>query len=787
MTRKKSLLTELAERRIPQILGMYVAAVWLAVEIGDWMSERFDVPTQFSSYVFVILISFLPLVALLAWGHGRPGKDKWTQKQIIFIPFNSLLAWFAVTTFIQPVDKVQATEILSLTDVQTGKMVDYEVARSGMSQKVYGFFWENKTGDETLDWLSYGSMWMVAKDLMRNPIISIRTPYESPALLSAITSKGYDRALGEPLSLDLSIANDRDSQWMIKGQILQDEGKISFEASLYDVVSGALLTTISSSYDDWLFALDDVAEQLAKVILNKANIKVDANVIPDMPISQHISNNLAAIESVIDSLNAVALDNDFEQGISHLKMALSSDEKLAEAYVLLIDYYRGMGDFASAKSAAESALKLEYNLSQETLLKVKANYYAINGETDKAIKVLENWVKLYPKSADALQILGANYMVIGHRLDDALSTYQKLAELQEINSTALINQARIYRLKGEQANAIKALNAYLLSSPDKAEPHLEMASTYLQFGDIAAAKSHFEDASLMSFNDIDADLGLAKVMALEGRILDAIQALDALRLKADNDADRVKILTEKENLLFYLGRLEEAMQVLDEMRAISQSFMPPLSLNLMFGSKKISYLAYLQRFDEAWAAYADMQAETKPPFNQMLEIIAKSVHDLAGNFEQSAASLKRFEKFKNEFQMNVYDQFIYASRAIEARHAGKFEEAIELHDQAINESNQSFLTLNSLYVVDELKYQKALTLFEFGKFQSAINIIDETLQRNPILGQSMLLKARALYELGALEEAIDLTEKIKSIWQDADADFKDLIELKAFEEQIAAT
>ena len=88
MTHKKSILAELFERRVPQILGMYVAAVWLAVEIGDWMSERFDVPAQFSSYVFVTMIALLPMVGMLAWAFGRPGKDKLNTKQLVFIPFN---------------------------------------------------------------------------------------------------------------------------------------------------------------------------------------------------------------------------------------------------------------------------------------------------------------------------------------------------------------------------------------------------------------------------------------------------------------------------------------------------------------------------------------------------------------------------------------------------------------------------------------------------------------------------------------------------------------------------
>ncbi len=782
MTEKKGLFAELIERRIPQILGMYVAAVWLAVEIADWMSERFDVPTQFSSYVFVIMIAFLPLVGLLAWGHGRPGKDKWTQKQIIFIPFNAVIAWFAVTSFIKP--EVQATELMSLVDEQTGEMVQYEVAKSGLNQKITGFFWENETGDASMDWLSYGAMWLVSKDLMRSPIITIQTPYDSSSIMNEVRNKGFDDAIGEPLSLDLSIANDRDAQWMIKGRILKDGAQVTFEASLYDVVTGALVTTITSAYDDWLFALDDVAEQLGAIILKQANIT--PSLIPDLAISEHVSNDLNAINLLIDSLNSVTLDNDFEAGVAALKSALESDQSLAEAYVLLIGYYRGLGDFEAAKKASEAALKLDYKLYQEDQFMVKANYYAVSGEQDKAIKVLENWAKLYPESADALQALGSNYIMVGNRLDDALVVFEKLNELQEASDSALLNQARIYRLKGDKDKALAALSIYESKNPNEAGPHLEMAQTYLQFGDIDAAEAQFEEASLLSLNGIDADLGLAKIMALRGDVEKSLNELTDLVDKAETDEDKVKILTEKENILYLTGRFYDAMDVLQQMREVSKSYMPPLAQALMFGGKEVAYLATLQKYDEAWALLEEIQGNTKPPFDRMLIFMAKSVHDLQGNDEKSAEALREFELFLEEFQMTVYDQFVLSSKAIEKRKAGEFEAAISLHDQAINESRQSFLMLNSLYIIDELMYQKALTLFEAGDYAATIEILDATISKNPLYGQSHLLRAKALHAIGETADAKLAIEVSKNIWQAADKEFKELGELQAFELSLAA-
>lgn len=778
MTHKQSLLAELIERRVPQILGMYVAAVWLAVEIGEWMSERFAVPAQTSSYIFVIMIAFIPLVGLLAWGHGRPGKDKWTQKQLIFIPFNIAIAWFAVVSFIRP--EVSATEIMSVVDTQTGEVMEYEVAKSGLNQKVTGFFWENNTGDEQWDWLSYGAMWLVSQDLLRSPIISIQTPYDSATILNQVKKQGYEDGVGEPLSLDLSIADDRNSQWMIKGEINRDGSKLSFEVSLYDVVTGALVTTITSAYDDWLIALDDVAEQIGTIILKQANIK--PSLIPDLAIADHVSNNTAAIKEVINALNAVTFENDFNRGIESLKTALDADDSLAEAYVLLIDYYRAIGDFESAKQASEDALKLEYKLYQESVFKVKANYYAVNGEQGKAIRVLENWVKVYPDSADALRILGNNYIVIGNRLNEALEVFERLNELQEASSEALVNQAKIYRLQGDQEKALKALSMYQANEPDKAGPLLAMAQVYLQFGDIDAAYEKYDEASLVSFNDIDAELGLANILAMRGEFDRSLAALDDLMRKAETDQDRVKILSQKELVYYLTGQLRSAMGVLDEMRTAASSFMPPLQQTLMFGGKEVAYWANLNESEKALERLATMRAGTKPPFDGFLLIMERNVLELMGEHDQAMRVLEQFQQFLKEFQTTVYDQFVLSARAVDQRHAEEYAAALQLHDQAINESQQSFLHLNSMFILDELKYQKAKTLHAAGQQAEALDILNDILKRNPMYGQSMVLKAQVHQSMGEESLAMATIEQAKALWQHADPtyiDYQQLLDLEA--------
>ncbi|MDX2428647.1 MAG: hypothetical protein QNK22_08155 [Xanthomonadales bacterium] len=81
-------ITELHDRRILPAVGVYVAGVWVAIEILDRLVERYLLSPYLSDIVFWGLYSLIPAVMLIAWTHGRPGKDKSTRLEKVGVPIN---------------------------------------------------------------------------------------------------------------------------------------------------------------------------------------------------------------------------------------------------------------------------------------------------------------------------------------------------------------------------------------------------------------------------------------------------------------------------------------------------------------------------------------------------------------------------------------------------------------------------------------------------------------------------------------------------------------------------
>ena len=68
------LLQKLLHRRVPQIVGLYMAGSWGFVQFVDWAVNQYALSPDLVNFAVALLLLFLPTVAWLAWRHGAPGR-----------------------------------------------------------------------------------------------------------------------------------------------------------------------------------------------------------------------------------------------------------------------------------------------------------------------------------------------------------------------------------------------------------------------------------------------------------------------------------------------------------------------------------------------------------------------------------------------------------------------------------------------------------------------------------------------------------------------------------------
>jgi TolB-like protein/tetratricopeptide (TPR) repeat protein len=93
----RSLIGELVHRRMPQFVGIYLAAGWGLLEFSDWAVSNFELSFRLTDVVVTAWLVCLPLIILVAWKYGAPGvltrepkRRSIAGKSIAVLPFLNL-------------------------------------------------------------------------------------------------------------------------------------------------------------------------------------------------------------------------------------------------------------------------------------------------------------------------------------------------------------------------------------------------------------------------------------------------------------------------------------------------------------------------------------------------------------------------------------------------------------------------------------------------------------------------------------------------------------------------
>ncbi len=768
MTEKRSMFENLMHRRVPHVVGIYIAATWLVIELGDWMTERFNLPATLTSYVFVAMLVMLPAVFLFSYNHGARGKDRWTTSERVAIPLNALLA-LGVLYFLSPLLEVEAaTETVQISD-ETGIMQEFEVARQGYHKEVIGFFWRNESGNSDLDWLSYGLPLMLAHDLNRvSPAISVEIPFNSYAMRNELRDRGYPSFMDEPQGLRVEIARDRRSAALIIGSFTQVDGTTTVQATLIEAASGNEIGSYSVTGSDWLSAVDEISVAM----LNYLEVEPSDNQSDD-PVGQHFSDSLEAIKHFSNGEVALDINNDFPQGIAELQSAVETDPEFAEASRVLSMAHYFSNDIESARATASQALKYSYRLSETSKFSLKANRYIYDGDYDRGERVVEIWTQVQPNSTDALQAMARINRIRGtaESLQKASAAYDRLLELDPRDLGIYLQKAEVDEQRGDYAAAAGYLLQFLEQEPASGDAHLQLAGIYQSLGDLEAAQVSLEDAAILSDSPLESEIGLARLEARRGYFKQAEERL-AGQLNDDlSSQQRVQVLSTQAEVAFVTGQIETAIALHVEINEIAKAFMPPMMRLLRIESQQSSLLLLLGKTDEAIAIADEIAAQLQAPIDGYMNFTYLSIYEAANDREAYREWVNRTLTVQDQLPP-IFEPFIEMQLGRLAIWDAEFGVAITHLDRASELLGQSLIQIFQ----DNLSTSWLhVALAELYLEANAIDIsrerLDAILKVFPANGYAKLVSAKVHVAQDNEKAGREALAEALEIWTDADADY----------------
>lgn len=768
-------------RRVPQYVGMYVAATWLAIEMGDWVTQRFGLPEVVTSYVFVGMLALLPSVALLAWGHGAPGKDKWTLFETVFLPVNTALAAFAIAILVEPTSTL-ATEMMDVVN-EDGQIETYEVPLAGYHQDVLAMFWRSTDEDPDEAWLDYGLPAMLAEDLSRSPLLSLETPLDSAGLRESLKRYGSDDGRVSSQALSLQIARKGLYEYLLTGEWgRMDNGSFQLIARLFSVENGELLAEFTRQGEKWFTLVDllssDLRQELAQA--NSGN----TTLVTDLKLSEHLSSSEAAIKLWVEANVARGFANDYAAAIEALVKAIEIDPTFALANGQLGMAYRMNAQNEAGIKAIEQALRHDYKLSTRDRFMLRANRYAALGEMPKAIRVLEMWTEIEPQSVSALKLLARNYMVSGDHLDEASAAFAAVRKLDPQAIDTILAQAQVEQQRRDFAAANEYIELYLASRPDDYRALLLQGRVRSEVDDVIGARESYENAAIVQGNEIDAELGLIALDLRQGLLDQMAMHAESLLEQPLTPSQQVAVQAQLLAKLAIQGRLLEALELAEEIDQLAQTFMVPLARILGIGTARAQFHAQRGELEVAVALMDEMTGQIDPPMDGIVTFFKLGVLQVADAREQFRQTMLEVEVFREEVQLTMLDPFFLQYQALMASWDGHFEQALKQHQQAQLLMESSIFALQDPRVLPSMQVQKSVYLNQIGRPEEAVELLRSLLARFPADPIAMLELASILVEQGQTEEAVDTLSQLFKLWGQADSEYLDYQRAQALSARI---
>ncbi len=756
----KTFFRQLIDRRVLQITGMYIGAGVGLIQFLDWIVNRYLLSPYLVELVLVILVSLLPSVLVIAYCHGAPGRNKRPTSERFLVPVNVILCIALCFFFFNGKDLTSISKKVTLKD-ETGKTTERIVPKSSFRKKTALFYFNNTTGDTSLDWLQYGALYMLELDLNQDIFIDIRSPH-SPSLdgqyeiYAQIKAAGYKNALKMPLLLKKKIALESQRNTFLSGEISKEGSVLSIEYTLHRSRDAKTLARRSFSGDDIFQLIDDISLRLKKD-LDIPSGHLDN--VTDLPIGEIFTRSLPAARLFVRAQNTLLFERNWRRALQLLEQAVKEDPGFVAAHQTLGGYYTANNQPQKAKAAFENALKLNYKVPERQQFIMKAVYFGIQNKLDKAISLFKMHLKLYPEDVIVHSLL-ALYNTGLKRTDEALASYLKILEIDPLQYPIYLSIGKLYEDNGQYKEALKHYQTAARHLPNSVEPFTATGTLNEKLGNFEAARAAYEKALLLNPRNINALVTLTSIQYKSGRFGDALKQLHEALDISQSSKEKTQVYQALKDFHAMKGQMKKSLEYEELLLESMADYTLPILLPALKASLAISCSrAGLE--SRALDVLKDMKKQLKPPLDKIIPRAYMQVYLELGRPGEAEKQLRLLEALTDGPLKASMQFYIDRGRGQILEMRGQYPGAIENYNRALKTQPDSRGS----------QLAGARCLRKLKRFDDAEERLTGILSKNPYHPKYNLEAALLYLDMGNKDKARHHLKRALEAWKDADPDY----------------
>jgi tetratricopeptide (TPR) repeat protein/TolB-like protein/predicted Ser/Thr protein kinase len=430
-------------------------------------------------------------------------------------------------------------------------------------------YFENNTGDPSLDWMRTGLTDMLVTNLSQSPEFEVLGTDRLVQILQDLR-----RADDKVISSDViqEVAGRARVGTVLVGSYVRAGGTIRISARLQDATSGRIVTAerVEGPGESSLFQLvDDLTQRFRTrlaalagpppaVGFNRPAATAPGDLGLDRGLSDITTASIDAYRHYSEGLNFHERSL-FTQAAPHFQKAIETDPDFAMAYAKLAVVMHNIGRLNERDEFARRALARLDRLTTRERYYIEGFYYGLRPDTRRrSIDAYKRGLELHPEHQASRHNLGIHYLEL-ELLPDGIREYEELIRRGTSNANSYENLVDLHLTAGNVLRARQVADDYWKFWPDRSVGYRMRGMIALVEGDYEAARAAYERASQLDPEDRIPTFGrLVSALLLE-RWAEARQLRDEA-VRSENPFTRGISLATAAGAEISQGRMRTAVE-----------------------------------------------------------------------------------------------------------------------------------------------------------------------------------------------------------------------------------
>ncbi|HYN06718.1 MAG TPA: protein kinase [Vicinamibacterales bacterium] len=489
----------------------------------------------------------------------------------------------------------------------TGRQPGPTVSPSGKPALAVLYF-ENNTGDASLDWMRTGLTDMMVTDLSQSTDIEVLGTDRLYQILQDL-KRTDDRVISSDVVKQIASRAGVDN--VLVGSYVKAGDTIRISARLQDARTGQIVSAerVEGAGESSVFSLVDeltrrFKSKMAALVGSRPGSLFTrpgqtAGTGLDLGVKAITTSSIEAYRYYAEGINSH--DRSLSaQAAPLLEKAIEIDPNFAMAYAKLAVVSSNLGAFNKRDDYAKRALDRIDRLTTRERYYIEGFYYGIRPETMKrSIEAYQQGLALHPEHQASRHNLGLHFLDL-ERFPESLEQYEELRRRGTSNPTTYENLSAAYIEVGNTKRAREVAEEYVAQHPESAAGFRALGSALVAEGRLDEARAAFEKAEALDPLDFSQKIGRRNVAFLQHRWADA-EAVNQELAKAPDPFQQFIALAGGAQISAARGRGQEALARWDA--AARLTGLPPL----MRAGARNRQASFLLRLGKPAAALAQLQ------------------------------------------------------------------------------------------------------------------------------------------------------------------------------------